>query len=88
VTQLADLAGIWRDKVVSPFIGVVQWAQACGEAPDGVPRLYAFSLTRSLFTAMLFREAFGEASDDLPDLARLAEHGRRVALRGLAAPPE
>ncbi len=86
-----DVANIWHDEAVGPVIGAVTGliarAQARGEAPDGDPRLYAFSLVGPLFTALLFREAFGEAPDDLPDLARLAEQHGRAILRGLLAAP-
>ncbi len=83
-----DVANIWHDEVVGPVIGAVTGLIARGEAPDGDPRLYAFSLVGPLITALVFREVFGEASDDLPDLARLAEQHGRLLLRGLlAAPP-
>ncbi len=87
-----DLARIWHDEVVSPMIGavarVIARAQARGEAREGDPSLYAFSLVGPLFTAMLFRDVFGEASDDPPNLDRLAEqHGQTVLCGLLAAPP-
>ncbi len=84
-----DLARIWHDEVVSPVIGaltgVIARAQARGEVREGDPRLYAFSLVGPLFTAMLFRDVFEEASNDLPDLARLAEQHRSTVIRGLLA---
>lgn len=86
-----DVARIWHDEVVAPVIGAVTGliarAQTRGEAPDGDPRLYAFSLVGPLFTAMLFTEVFGEASSDSPDLPRLAEQHSQTLLRGLLAAP-
>jgi AcrR family transcriptional regulator len=87
-----DVARIWRDEVVAPALGAVTCmiarAQARGEVRDGDPRLYAFSLVGPLFTALMFKEVFGEASDDVPDVFRLADQHGRTILRGLlAAPP-
>ena len=86
-----DVARIWRDEVVAPVIGAVTGgiarAQAAGEVRDGDPRLYAFSLVGPLFTALIFKEVFGDASDGLPDLPRLAEQHGRTILRGLLAAP-
>jgi AcrR family transcriptional regulator len=89
--NFSDLARIWHDEVVSPVIGavalVIARAQARGEARDGDPRLHAFSLVGPLFMAVLFRDVFGEVTDDPPDLARLAEQHGRTLLRGLLATP-
>ena len=87
-----DLAQIWHDEVVSPVIGtlsrVLARAQASGEITEGDPRLYAFSIMGPLLMATLFRDVFSQASDDLPDLARLAEQHSACLLHGLfAAPP-
>lgn len=87
-----DLARVWHDEVVSPVIDgvarLIARAQTRGEAREGDPRLYAFSLMGPLFVAVLFRDVFGEASNDPPDLARLAEQHGAAILRGLlAAPP-
>jgi AcrR family transcriptional regulator len=87
-----DVARIWHDEVVAPVIaamtGAIARAQARGEAKAGDPRLYAYSFVGPLFTALLYREVFGEATNDLPDLGRIAEQHSRVLLRGLlAAPP-
>ncbi len=90
--NVPDVARIWHDEVVAPVIGavtrVIARAQAAGEVRDGDPRLFAFTLVGPLFTALLFREAFGEASNNLPVLARLADQHGQIALCGLlAAPP-
>jgi AcrR family transcriptional regulator len=86
-----DVARIWRDEVVGPALGgvtrMIARAQGRGEVRDGDPRLYAFSLVGPLFTALMFKEVFGEA-DDVPDVFRLADQHGRTILRGLlAAPP-
>jgi AcrR family transcriptional regulator len=82
-----DLAKIWHDEVVSPVIGtlsrVITRAQASGEVAEGDSRLYAFSVMGPLLMATLFRDVFSQASDDLPDPARLAEQHSRCLLHGL-----
>ena len=87
-----DIARIWHDEVVSPVIDAVARAvaraQARHEVCEGDARLYAFSLVGPLLMAALFRDVFGEAADDPPDLCRLAEQHGHTILRGLlAAPP-
>jgi AcrR family transcriptional regulator len=82
-----DLAKIWHDEVVAPvfaaFSGVIARAQAKGEVREGDARLYTFSVMGPLFTATLFRDVFSPASNDLPDLARLAEQHARCLVFGL-----
>ena len=87
-----DLAKIWHDEVVSTVIGtlsgVIARAQVRGEVEQGDPRLYAFSVVGPLFMASIFRDVFKQASDDLPDLARLAEQHSRCLFKGFTiAPP-
>jgi len=86
-----DIARIWHDEVASPVIDsiarAISRAQARGEVRDGDPRLHAFSLVGPLFTAMLFKDVFGEASHDPPGLAGLAEQHGRTILRGLLTTP-
>ena len=82
-----DLAKIWHDEVVSPIFaalsGVIARAQTRGEVGDGDAKLYAFTIVGPLFAATLFRDVFSRASDDMPDLARLAEQHARCLLHGL-----
>ena len=85
-----DLARIWHDDVVTSVIGIITGiiarAQARDEVAPGDPRLHAFSLMGPMVMAMLFREVFGEAGGNLPDLQALAEQHARTALRGLLLP--
>jgi AcrR family transcriptional regulator len=82
-----DLAKIWHDEVVSPIFaalsGVIARAQTRGEVGDGDAKLYAFTIVGPLFAATLFRDVFSRASDDMPDLARLAEQHAGCLLHGL-----
>jgi len=86
-----DLAKIWHDEVVAPVLGALSGAiaraQATGDVAEGDARLYAFSVVGPLLMAMLFRDVFAQASDDLPDLARLAEQHARCLLHGLPTAP-
>ena len=86
-----DLAEIWHDEVVSPvftaFSGVIARAQARGEVGEGDPRLYAFSVVGPLFMAAMFRDVFKQASDDLPDLARLAGQHAHCLFHGFSTAP-
>ena len=86
-----DLAKIWHDEVVSTVIGalsgVIARAQARGEVEPGDPQLYAFSVVGPLFMATLFRDVFMQSSDDLPDLARLAEQHSRCLFKGFTTAP-
>jgi AcrR family transcriptional regulator len=82
-----DLARIWHDDVVAVMLdlmtGFITRAQASGEVAPGDPRLHAFSLAGPMIMAVLYREVFGDAVTDAPDLAALAtQHGRTV-LHGL-----
>jgi AcrR family transcriptional regulator len=82
-----DLARIWHDDVVAVMLdlmtGFIARAQASGEVAPGDPRLHAFSLAGPMIMAVLYREVFGDAVTDAPDLAALAtQHGRTV-LHGL-----
>jgi alkylhydroperoxidase family enzyme len=52
----------------------------------GDPRLHAFSLMGPMVMAMLFREIFGGAGANPPDLQALADQHARTALRGLLMP--
>ena len=85
-----DLARIWHDDVVTSVIGIITGiiarAQARDEVAPGDPRLHAFSLMGPMVMAMLFREVFGEAGGNPPDLQALAEQHARTALRGLLPP--
>ena len=82
-----DLAKIWHDEIVSPAIGflteTIARAQRRGEVAPGNPRLYAFSLAGPIVMAVLFREVFGVASADLPDLEALARQHARALLDGM-----
>jgi AcrR family transcriptional regulator len=87
-----DLAKIWHDEVVAPVLGAltgaIARAQAAGEVAEGDARLYAFSVVGPLLMAILFRDVFGHASDDPPDLACLAKQHAHLLLHGLpTAPP-
>lgn len=86
-----DLARIWHDEVVAPILGalssVIARAQAAGEVTDGDARLIAFSVMGPLFMAAMFRDVFSNASDDLPDLTRLAGQHARCLLRGISTAP-
>jgi AcrR family transcriptional regulator len=82
-----DLAKIWHDEIVSPAIDflteTIARAQHRGEVGSGNPRLYAFSLAGPIVMAVLFREVFGVASADLPDLEALARQHARALLDGM-----
>jgi AcrR family transcriptional regulator len=85
-----DLARIWHDDVVANVIGMVTAliarAQERGEVAPGDPRLHAFSLMGPMVMAMLFREVFGVADANPPDLQTLADQHARTALSGLLIP--
>ena len=85
-----DLAHIWHDDVVNSVIGIlaeiIARAQARCEVTPGDPRLHAFSLMGPMVMAMLFREVFGEAGANPPDLQVLADQHARTALHGLLMP--
>jgi|SRR5579859_253 len=82
-----DLAQIWHDDVVVPALGIltefIARAQARGEAMPGDARLYAFSLAGPVVMAVLFRETFGTAGAELPDLQALATQHARAVLHGM-----
>ena len=86
-----DLARIWHDDVVASVIGIVTGiiarAQERGEVAPGDPRLHAFSLMGPMVMAMLFREVFGGAAANPPDLQALADQHARTALSGLLIQP-
>jgi AcrR family transcriptional regulator len=86
-----DLAKIWHDEIVSPLLGtlseVIALAQVKGEVEQGDPRLYAFCIVGPLFMATMFRDVFGRAADDLPELGRLAEQHAHCLFHGLTAAP-
>ena len=85
-----DLARIWHDDVVTSVIGIITGiiarAQARDEVAPGDPRLHAFSLMGPMVMAMLFREVFGEAGGNPPDLQALADQHAHTALLGLLMP--
>lgn len=85
-----DLARIWHDDVVASVIGmitgIITRAQARGEVAPGDPRFHAFSLMGAIVMAMLFREVFGGAGGNPPDLQALADQHARTALGGLLMP--
>ncbi len=87
-----DLAKIWHDDVVSVAIGLVSEliarAQARGEVAPGDPRLYAFSLAGPMIMGVLFREVFGEAGSQPPDLQVLAAQHARTVLHGMLISPQ
>ncbi|WP_458097981.1 TetR/AcrR family transcriptional regulator [Roseomonas sp. WA12] len=84
-----DLARIWHDDVASKALallsGIIARGQKRGEIREGDPQLHAFSIIGPMMMGMLFREIFGEAGGDLPDMSRLAELHAETVLRGLRA---
>jgi AcrR family transcriptional regulator len=82
-----DLARIWHDDVVAVMLdlmsGFIARAQARGEVAPGDPRLHAFSLAGPMLMAMLYREVFGDAVTDAPDLAALATQHAETVLHGM-----
>jgi AcrR family transcriptional regulator len=82
-----DLARIWHDDVVAEMIdlmtGFIARAQARGEVVPGDPRLHAFSLAGPMIMAVLYREVFGDAVTDAPDLAALATQHADTVLHGM-----
>ena len=87
-----DLARVWHDQVISQALavitGMVERAQACGEARPGDPRLYAFSLMGPMVAGILWREVFTPVGGAPLDLAALAEQHARTVLQGLVLPQE
>jgi AcrR family transcriptional regulator len=85
-----DLARIWHDEVVAVMVsllaGLIERAQVRGEVGPGDPRLYAFSLAGPMVMAVLFREVFGNAAGDAPDLGALAAQHAQAVLHGMLAP--
>jgi hypothetical protein len=63
--------------------GLIVRAQARGEVAPGDPRLYAFSLAGPMVMAVLYREVFGDAGTDPPDLQVLAAQHARTVLHGM-----
>jgi len=86
-----DLARIWHDDVVSVAVGMagelIARAQARGEVAPGDPRLYAFSLAGPMIMGVLFREVFGDAASEPPDLQILAAQHARTVLHGMLISP-
>jgi AcrR family transcriptional regulator len=82
-----DLARIWHDDVVAVMIdlmtGFIARAQARGEVVPGDPRLHAFSLAGPMIMAVLYREVFGDAVTDAPDLAAQATQHADTVLHGM-----
>src|SRR5665213_4506369 len=82
-----DLARIWHDDVVAVMVdlmtGFIARAQARGEVAPGDPRLHAFSLAGPMIMAVLYREVFGDAVTDAPDLASLATQHAQTVLHGM-----
>ena len=69
--RLMALAGLWET-----------WRSPAGDA-----RLFAFSIMGSLFLAAMFRDVFSRASNELPDLARLAGQHAGCLLHGISTAP-
>jgi hypothetical protein len=63
--------------------GFIARAQARGEVVPGDPRLHAFSLAGPMIMAVLYREVFGDAVTDAPDLAALATQHADTVLHGM-----
>lgn len=82
-----DLARIWHDTIVfvalNVMTGLIAKAQARGEVKPGDPRLYAFSLMGPMVMGALFREVFGEVSEQPLDLDALAAQHARTVLEGM-----
>ena len=82
-----DLARIWHDDVVAVMLdlmtGIIARAQARGEVGPGNPRLHAFSLAGPMIMAVLYREVFGDAVTDAPDLSAMAKQHAETVLHGL-----
>lgn len=82
-----DLARIWHDDVVAVMLdlmtGLIARAQARGEVGPGNPRLHAFSLAGPMIMAVLYREVFGDAVTDAPDLNAMAKQHAETVLHGL-----
>jgi hypothetical protein len=82
-----DLARIWHDDVVAVMLdlmtGLIARAQARGEVGPGNPRLHAFSLAGPMIMAVLYREVFGDAVTDAPDLSAMAKQHAETVLHGL-----
>ena len=61
-----DLAQVWHDEVVSKILGMlaatIEQAQKRGEIRPGDPKLYAFSIIGPMFSGVLFREVFQDAT--------------------------
>ena len=83
-----DLAKVWHDEVVAVMLGIltstIARAQARGEARAGDPRLIAFSIFGPMMAGVLFREVFGDAAAELPDLEALARQHAEIVLAGLS----
>jgi hypothetical protein len=82
-----DLARVWHDTIVfvalNVMTGLIAKAQAKGEVKPGDPRLYAFSLMGPMIMGAIFREVFGEFSQQPVDLEALAAQHARTVLKGM-----
>lgn len=82
-----ELARVWHDEVASNAIGAVaaliERAQQRGEARDGDPRLFAFSLLGPMVLGALWRATLVPAGGQPLDLAALAQQHAETALEGL-----
>lgn len=86
-----ELAQIWREAVVTRALailaGVVDRAQARGEARAGDPRLMAMSLAGPMLMGGLWREIIEPAGGAPLDLQALAAEHARTVLDGMRRAP-
>ena len=84
-----ELAKVWHDEVVSKALGMisglVERAQAKGEARSGDPRLHAFTLMGPMMMGLLWRETLQPAGGAPLDLEALAKQHADTVLAGLLA---
>lgn len=85
-----DLARVWHDTILfmalNTLTDLIARAQAKGEVRAGDPRNFAFSLIGPVIVGALFREVFGEVTDQPLDLEALAAQHARTVLEGMLAP--
>ncbi len=86
-----ELAKVWHDEVVSKALGIIagliERAQANGEARPGDPRLHAFTLMGPMLMGILWRETLQPAGGAPLDLDKLARQHAETVLAGLLTEP-